>query len=895
VSCADPIDVVTGEVLLWKTDFVLPGTLPVELKRSYASALPHSSCFGPHWASTWGQYVEAAEGKAIYYAGDGRRITFELPASGPSEWVANPTVNKLRLRRASAGFEVRDEQNRTVRFSSEAGGHWLLSAIQDANGNSIQFTYDGAGALREVSHSGGYRLQVEGTAAQIRRVTLDGAELVRYEYSPVGMLAAVTDGSGLPFRYSYDEQGRATRWEDRKGTWYEYRLDERGRCVETRGPLGLYRYLIQYDEASRTTLAIDSQEHMTTYIHDGRQHVVERRDARGGVTRTEWDERGNKLKESDPAGRGTERTYDDDGNLTGVQDGLGRKTAIEYNTAGVPVKLVDASGKEWTRSYDARGNLTEARGPDGTAWRYERDAAGNLVRLVDPEGRSRNFGYDGRGLLVWATDWKGGRTELKRDAQGRVTERVDALGRRTRFAYDKLGKLGGAELADGARLRWEYDAEGNLARRIGADGKAYEYRYGAFDLLTEVRKPAGGRLQLRYDTEARLRCVENELGQKWWYEYNETGQVVREADFHGRVQRYEYDGSGLCVKRVNGAGEEIALERDAAGQLVAKRCSDGSVSEFAYDALGRVVRAVADGVEVVFDRDAYGRVVRESQGARELKSEYDARGLRVRRQTDNYEAEWEWDANGQVSALRAGSGALLEFARDAAGRETERKMRGGVALRQEYDALDRLKSQWAGTEAALIEREYEDDVNGDPVEIRDARWGKSEFEYNDDGRIAGARKERGKSESFEYNAVGDIAKRVLEYAGGGFGQRNREYGEDGRLARAGQTEYQWDADWRLGHHTRASCQPDVTATPKFRAWNRHSRTQRRSQLRGVQFAPQQPVAVTRQAHPQTVLLRKVSHQFLQFGKREGDRDPAILRWHTRDALHDERILAVLTK
>jgi len=53
-STPDPIDLVTGEVLMWKTDFVLPGALPVELQRNYATNLPHSSCFGPHWASTWG-------------------------------------------------------------------------------------------------------------------------------------------------------------------------------------------------------------------------------------------------------------------------------------------------------------------------------------------------------------------------------------------------------------------------------------------------------------------------------------------------------------------------------------------------------------------------------------------------------------------------------------------------------------------------------------------------------------------------------------------------------------------------------------------------------------------------------------------------------------------------
>ena len=799
-NCGDPIDVVSGEVLMWKTDFVLPGGLPLELTRNYASNLPHSSCFGPHWASTWGQYVEASNtdmAEAIYYAADGRRIGFELPAEEPGDWISNPFVNRLRMRRIAEGFEILDDQRRTLRFASRFGGRWVLSAIEDANGNAILFSYDGAGALREVTHSGGYRLQVEGAADQIRRVTLAGEELIRYEYDAAGMLAAVIDGSGLPFRYFYDQHGRAIRWENRIGAWYQYRLDERGRCVDAQGPDRLYHYRLLYDEASRTTVAIDSQDRLAVYIHNAQGRVVERRDARGGVTITEWDERGNRLKETDPEGRTTAREYDGEGRLTGVQDGLGRRTTMEYGAAGSPVKLVDASDKGWSRSYDERGNLVEAKGPDGHAWSYERDGLGNVTRVTDPEGRVRQFGYDRRGLPLWTTDWRGARTELVRDARGRVTERVDPMGHRTHFVYNRQGRLAEAALPDGARQRWEYDAEENLTRRIGPDGREFGYVYGPFHLLTEVRKPSGGRLELRYDTERRLRQVENELGQVWRYEHNETGQVIREIDFHGREQQYEYDGSDLCVKRINGAGEEITFTRDAAGQLIAKHCSDGSSSEFAYDPLGRVIRAAADGVEIALKRDDYGRVLQEIQPAGMVRSEYDVRGWRVRRQTAAYETEWERDENGRAVRLKSDGDELLAFVRDAAGREVERKMRAGVALRQEYDALDRLILQRAGAGAALVERQYEYDLNGDPVEIRDGHWGASQFDYDADGRIAKALRERGKSEAFEYGPSGEMLTAVRAYADGGMGQQTRNYSPDGRLERAGRTEYSWDADGRL--------------------------------------------------------------------------------------------------
>src|SRR5271157_4808362 len=92
-----------------------------------------------------------------------------------------------------------------------------------------------------------------------------------------------------------------------------------------------------------------------------------------------------------------------------------------------------------------------------------------------------------------------------------------------------------------------------------------------------------------------------------------------------------------------------------------------------------------------------------------------------------------------------------------------------------------------------------------------------------------------------------------------------------------------------------SCQPDVLTTAKFRAWDGYAGGKCNPQLRVVQLAPYESVIVGRQACPQTVLLRKISQQLLQFGNRKGDRDATILRWDCMDAVHDQRVLAVLPK
>jgi RHS repeat-associated protein len=814
--CTDgcPVDSLAGEVIEWKTDFVLPGALELALKRSYSSGLQYSSGFGPRWASNWSQFVEVEGATVTYCGGDGEWVKFDLPRAGSESWIKSPDVAQTSIRHVGGTFEVRDPNRSILRFKTRIGNRWLLKEIEDPNGYWIHFTYTENGALRLVESSGGYRLAVEGTAGQFRRVVLlvDKAgpiELMRYSYDERGRLTEVIDGSGLPFRYTYDDANRLIRWQDRKGTWNQYQYDARGRCVRAFGPDRMYDYRFEYDEHARTNTVTDSLGNVKTYSYNECKQPVIQTDARGGVMRTVWDRQSNKLEERDPEGRGMIQQFDADGNLTLVRDALGGTTRIAYNALGLPEALTDAAGNTWKRAYDERGNLIQAQGPDGAAWRYERDANGNLVRMIDPAGNARRYGYDAHGLLVWSTDARGNRLRLERDALGRVTERIDPLGRRTLFRYNSLGKLAEAVLADGAHLRWEYDAEGNLERRIGPDGKTYSYSYGWFDLLREVTKPSGGKLKLGYDTEARLSTVENELGQFWRYQYNAAGQVIREQDFHGRVQQFDYDGSGLCIRRVNGLGQEILLDRDAVGQLIAQRGTEEAC--FEYDALGRVQRAVQGAVEVALERDAYGRVVRERQGGHVVESTYNSRGLRVKRATAAGECEWQWDANGQVAALKLPGDELLEFVHDTGGREVERRARGGLVLRQEYDAMDRLAKQWAGMTAgasrqvaALVEREFRYDINGDPIEIRDARWGVSRFAYDADGRIARAQRERGPSEEFTYDPAGniasarelpsDVAPRPARVT---VGMKTRFFGKDGRLERVGDTRYEWDADGRL--------------------------------------------------------------------------------------------------
>jgi len=821
--CGEPVDAVTGEVFTQSIDFELPGALPIRLQRGYASSLNQQSWLGPNWCCSWGQMVEdAGDGAVHYFPGNGGRIRFELGDVDDKGWIRSSKANKLWLRQTPRGFQVRDAQNHLLSFAQQRGKDWLLTGMEDLNGHAIRFYYD-RGALHTVEHSGGYRLHVSATPSHISSIALEQADrslstLVRYEYDGEGRLRGVDNGSGRMMKYEYDDAVRMIGWQDREGTWYQYRYDARGRCVESVGPDGLYHYYYSYDRARRNTVAADSYGAATLFHYNERNQVVASNGPMGSTILTEWDERGNKLSVTDPEGRKVAYEYDQDGNLLASTDALGQTIKMEYNPLGLLVALTDPAGKRSLRRYDDRGNLIEAGREGEAVWRYERDGRGNLIRLVDPYGRQREFAYNKAGLPLWVTDWEGNTTRYVRDAFGRVVREIDPLDDEISFAYNRLNKLAQVTLPTGAKIQWDYDAEGNLTRRTGPDGSAYSYTYGPFDLRKSVERPSGAVMRFQHDLEGRLSAVENEKGEQWNYTYDLGGRIVEEQDFAGRVERFAYDRSGLCTQRTNARGEVIEFERNQAGKITRRKLADGSETRYAYDSNGLVTEAANQWITVKFERDEYGRVLREIQGDRMIESTYDERGLRIRRRTsDGQETTWSYDANGRVERLSLLQDEFLEFTRDAVGCDRERSFGkgpgkpGGFVLRQDYDPLQRLESQWAGlggapaAVTAIAERQYRYDLNGNAAEIIDARWGTSRYRYDRDGRIAAVDRENGPSEEFQHDSSGDISGVLTNALSLGRERINvgipawedRKLGPGGRLEQIGDTRYLYDEDGRV--------------------------------------------------------------------------------------------------
>lgn len=831
VLVGEPVDVVTGEVVLQQTDFALPGSLPLVFKRTHISGYSHGTLLGPNWASSWGQWLAIDAREIIFHADDGASYHLESPL--PGQKVVHRIHTTLTLENTGEAYVVHWRHGPRLHFAPHSPGAARLAAITERNAARISFYYDYRGRLTEVRHSGGTRLVVEHGSAGAVRIALAEenrqlSELVRYIYDDHGRLAGIVNSSGVPLKFSYDPAGRLSGWEDRRGHRFAYQYDAAGRCVRTTSATGHYNGRFSYDEASRTTTYTNALGHAATYTHDEQFQLVRTQDARGASTHITYDVHARRIAETGPTGATTRWAYDARGNPVIIVDPLGRQVRIAYNERDLPISLTDPAGTVWRRSYDERGNLT-AVGTGETIWRYEHDAHGNVVRAYDPSGHFAEFAYDGRGLLIRATDRQGDSSCFERDALGQVLACIDAQGQRTAYRYTPEGLLAAVMLADGRIEQARYDAEGNLVQRIDPQGLVTRFEYGPFDKLIASAAPNGAVTRYTYDAELQLVAVTNPLGEEWHYRYNAAGQLVEEQDFSGRLRQFDLDIDGQLLAHTDALGQTTRYRRDLLGRLIEKIAPEGSF-RFVYDVLGRLVVADSPGAKLRFEFDALGRLVRETQNGQSVTSVFDALGRRTRRLTEGgHDSAWQFDANGLPVALTLPDAHLFGFVHDSLGREIRRTLPGGLQQDNSYDTLGRLTGQRIFGPAGghpILGRQLSYGAQGLPERINDVTWGRTDYRFDAVGQVTEAIHPDG-HERYAYDLAGNLLQAIQFNARHAIAeaatQGSRGYGA-GRLTQAGRVRYEYDAEGRVV--TRTEGRRWGTRRCWYYTWTSDNRLQR---------------------------------------------------------------------
>ncbi|MEU5580402.1 DUF6531 domain-containing protein [Streptomyces huasconensis] len=815
----DPIDMVTGEMLMTDADLELPGILPLVVRRTHISSYRWGRWFGESWVSTLDQRLELDDQGAVFAAEDGMLLTYPVPEAGaevmplagpqwPLTWDGSPEGEICVVDPETGDTRHFAPTSAALRQDMEGQAFTLpLMAISERNGHRIDFEYDAAGAPVAIRHSGGYHVAVDTDGARVTALRLlttgeatASTTVRRYGYGPEGHLESIYNSAPRPYRLTYDRHARITSWTDRNGGWYRYSYDDRHRVTAGVGADGYLSCELAYDDENRVNTYTNSLGGRTTYRYNERLQLTSMTDPLGHTTHREWDERNRLTAWTDPLGRTTRQVFDDRGNLREVTRPDGATTRADYDDLGLPVLIVEPDGATWRYAYDGKGNRLSAVDPADAVTTYAYDSAGRPLAVTNALGEVRRMETDLAGLPVSMTDPLGQVTTARRDAFGRVVAVSDALRRTDRFGWTPEGKPAWRTYPDGSREAWEWDGEGNLVGHTARNGAVTSYTFTHFHQPASRSTPDGRRYDFRYDTEVNLTSVVGADGRTWDYEYDEAGRLVGECDFNDRVLSYFHDAAGQLSSWTKGTGERVTLSRDVLGRPVEFR-SDDDVSTYTYDLGGSLLRAANRDTTVERTYDAAGRTIAETVNGRTTTYAYDALGRRTSRRTPTgIESTWTYDAMSRPETLWA-AGHEVRFTFDAAHRETARTLGGDVTLTQSWDGNGRLAAQslsrWEdGPDAGqrlLQQREYTYAADGTLRGIDELAGGSRRFGVDSTGRLTAVHAQ-GWAERYAYDRAGNLVR--AETPATEEGGEEREFSGT-LLGRAGRTRYRYDGHGRL--------------------------------------------------------------------------------------------------
>lgn len=821
-----PVDVATGVVFAEHEDFpAVNGQVPLTWERRYSTSLLNAppSPMGLAWAVRYFSTLSRRDGEYHFRTAAGDTHIFRDPEGRLERGeLVRDLATCQELRRVGNRYVVRHWQNDSgviedYIFEFSEADIWPLAAIDEVSGLGLDMLRDRHGRLT------GVRQRLEGRTLAIEYdqrnrivglavVTNNGYQqaMARYEYDSADRLTAAFDARGNAYRYEYYADGRLRRELARDGGVFSFDYDSRGRCVRTSG-LDRYDYKsLHYIDSIRMTEVTDSYGGVTRYQHLASGQVTTITDAMGGETKTDYDDLGRIIAETTPEGATTAYEYDEHGNRNKITDAVGNVISLKYNDSHQVVEIQDPNGSTSYRAYDSAGRLTSTQDAMAARWSISYDAAGNPTRVTNPEGRRRAFSYE-QGVLVQSTDWNGNVTRIESDSFGRAVRYIGPNNQQISFTFDLLGNPTRVTLPDGNKIEASYDAGSNLTRLVNALGFARQYRYGTCHRLLETIDENGHRLRYVWGTEPdRLLEVRNERGEAYTYHYDVLGRAAKEVSFDGREYTFAYNKDGWCVGAVNGAGETIEIQRDPLGRLIEQKQSDGGFVKVAYDKLGFWTEAANEHSIVAVERDLIGRVLKEKQGEHWVQSQRNLVGNRTQINTSlGHVLDLVLDPNGSVVRMATPAGHAIDFQFDASGRETGRRLPGDITLRQDFDVCGRLVEQKVirprfgarafgaigGDGDTLIRRSYTRDGRGQPRVLDDSHRGVSEFAYDPGGRLLQVLRTRGSSESFEYDATGNLTR--IREQGGANADELLNYGPGNRLESKNDTAYELDPQGRF--------------------------------------------------------------------------------------------------
>jgi RHS repeat-associated protein len=580
-------DAATGRLL---AETVEPGTIH-EVRRAYQ--------YDAAGNRVWTEIAAAGQEPRVarnHYDAAGRFLRMSVNAAGHVERAEfDPVLGVPRWTEDASGLRTTYEYDSSGRLLRLTGPDGNITETVHSWDRATPAPAAGSNHVPAVSTKASYRisqwssaggLEISwfdqfGRAVRNARAGGDGRMVCEdLEYDSAGRQRAASapyPATGQPvYRVStFDDKGRVTRVDNPDGTFTTTEYDG-FRKIET-------------DENGRRRIV----------EQNGAGQLVRAEDHLGNAITCGYDAYGN-LTHTDDGGVRVEMSYDVLGRRTVIVDPNCGRRETTFNALGEVIAEQDARGLVTRYEYDALGRLVVRRAPEGaTFWVFDNAEGAGIGRIaaVQAPGHQQQFRYDALGRMTGQTRIINGQaftTATHYDSRGRLDKVVYPTGFAVRYGYSATGIPVRVENVATGLAYWEarqFDAFGNVAlASLGnglVSGDDHDPRNGRLRGVQALKAAYAGppvqNLRFAYDPAGNL-STRSDLrrGVVESFGYDELNRLTSAQLAGAAASAITYNGRGCITSRSDvGSYQYHSL---AADRVVAV---SGAVNgTFQYDANG---------------------------------------------------------------------------------------------------------------------------------------------------------------------------------------------------------------------------------------------------------------------------------------------------------------------
>jgi len=782
-----PVDAFWGELRLSEGDLsIVDAGESVDMVRSYRSSPPGAptavGVLGTGWGVSFSESLTSA----------GSTTQVALPSGASTGWAESGAVpnagnfSSLTPDGGTGGSTVTGVDGNSLRFNAVGE----LTAVQSRDpGREVQVARAG-GEISRVTGVSGRWVDWGYEGGKLKTWTDSQGRQVLFGFDGSGRVSSVKGISGGTSTISYDANGRLTKVTSPMGRdRYRVGYDPAGRVAwfETPGQgrttVAYFAHLryanftdasgavtaVHWDSAGRTTRRVEAGERASHLVYDGEGNVivsvtglptVPTSGYAPATSLTLFDDRGDPVFQADAHGYSTTTTFDADHQpmLTSTPgpNSSAVTTSRVYDSNKRLVSYTDQMSKVWRSKYNSFGQLTLLADP--------LSPCNNPDLTCAPTDRAQRAEYTSAGDPEWTENGAQERTTYVVDAHGFTTHTVDPESgsspnpTSTVTDYWPSGQVKQVTTPEGAVTRMFYNDDDQIVRvetdrgvTPGAEVGVTWYEYypcpgqscslmqrGVSTLAPVVPIPATA----PPCTDPRVACTT--------YGYDELGRPVTRTDADGRIHAREYDPLGQVDAEVDPAGARTEFDYDPAGRPngIQQQVSGTKPACGSTDPTPEPLTFISE--STTYDRMGNPLVV-SGPGLRKVEYVYDHMGRETKQivtRTGSTKYTWQtfFDNADRVTKVRtpvyvasSGHGEQTNTYDDA-GRLVSFRNEVGHVTSYQHDDADRVTSERIGVDQLW---EIEFDKRGNPKWRRDGAGNRTDFLYDNDGRVTEQRVVRG--------------------------------------------------------------------------------------------------------------------------------------------------------